>query len=455
MTASPVAGSLSFGRRLALGAGDFGFNLYWQTASLFLLYFYTDVVGLSAGTAGTLYMAALVWDAALDPAIGALADRTRSRFGRYRPYLIVGGVPLALSFALMMGLSGSGDRGAVVLTVVLHFGFRTVYAVVSIPYAALFARITRDARQRADMAAIRIFFATCAAVAVAVLTLPLVHALGSPEKPRQGWILLGLVFGTAATLLLFLAAGAARGYDRYEEPGGLPRSLRIELRALFANRALLLLVGALMINAAGGTFFGKNLLYYFKYLLGRADLGGYALGFSAMIVALTVPVFGWISRYLGKREAWLIGMVPGAIGLVLWYLLPVEALTWRFVALGIGALGSAASAVGFWSMLPDTVEYGEWRTGVRTESLVFGVAVFGQKIALGIGAGGLGLALSQIGYVANAEQSAETLDGLRQIMLWLPLWGTLLSAMLIALYPVGLRAHARMVEELAARRLTG
>lgn len=447
--AAPPVFSLT--RRIALGAGDFGFNLYWQTASLFLLYFYTDVVGLPAALAGTLYMAALIWDAVLDPLIGALADRTRSRWGRYRPYLLLGGVPLALIFTLMLGLSHSGDRWTVVVTAALHFGFRTIYAVVSIPYSALFARVTRDARLRADMASIRILFATSAAVAVAVLTLPLVEALGSPDSPRQGWIGLGIVFGVLATVLLMVAAWGAHGHDVAEIETGPSVPLRVRLRALASNRALLLLVGGLMINVAAGTFFGKNLLYYFKYLIGRADLGGYALGFSALVVTLSVPLFGWIGRRWGKREAWLIGMLPGLTGLLLWHLLPVDAIGWRFAALGVGALGSAASAVSFWSMLPDTVEYGEFRSGVRTESLTFGIAILGQKVALGVGAGALGFALREIGYVANAEQSAATLDGIRQLMFWLPLIGTLLSAALIALYPISLHAHQQMVDTIRSR----
>lgn len=452
MRIAAAAADMPLGRRLALGAGDFGFNLYWQSASLFLLYFYTDVVGLPAESAGALYMAALVWDAALDPVIGAMADRTRSRLGRYRPYLLLGGIPLGLTFTLMLAFSGAQDRITVALTVVLHFGFRTLYALVSIPYAAMFARVTRDARIRADMAAIRIVFATSAAVAVAVLTLPLVDAMSRPDAPRRGWIALGLIYAAVATLLLMLAAWAARDHDEADVAAVPVLALSLRLRALLRNRALLLLVTALMLNAGCGTFFGKNLLYYFKYVAGRADLGGYALGFSALVVTLSVPLFAWLGRRYGKREVWLIGAVPALTGLLLWHFLPVDAVNWRFFALGVGALGSAATAVSFWSMLPDTVEYGEWISGVRNESLVFGVAVLGQKVALGIAAGLLGAALTQVGYQANATQTPETLNGLRQLMFWIPFAGTAVAAVLISRYPVSLGAHARIVADIRTRQ---
>lgn len=443
---------LSLPRKLALGAGDFGFNLYWQTASLFLLYFYTDVVGLRADVAGTLYMAALIWDGALDPLIGGLVDRTRTRWGRYRPYLLLGGVPLALIFVAMFAASGSGSALAVGLTAALHLGFRTVYAVVSIPYVALFARVTRDARLRADLAAIRIVFATSGALAVAVLTLPLVKRLGTPEDPLSGWIGLGAVFGGVATVMLLLAAWAVRRHDpREREP--TPRYALIErLRALAANRALLLLAGSIMIGGACGTFFGKNLLYYFKYYIGRPELGGLALGYAALVAGLAVPLFGWLGRRWGKREAWLSGSLPSIVGLIGWGLLQPDQITLHFVVLTLLGIGGAASAVGFWSMLPDTVEYCEWKTGQQHESLVFGVAVFAQKVAAGIGAGALGLALQQVGYVANIEQSAATLASIRGLMVGFPLAGTVLAILLIWHYPLSLALHARINQELEARR---
>ncbi|HWY25477.1 MAG TPA: MFS transporter, partial [Nevskia sp.] len=144
---------MGFLRKLALGAGDFGFNLYWQMASFYLLYFYTDVLGLPPATAGAIYMSALVWDAMADPLIGMLADRTRSRYGRYRPYLLFGGPPLTLCFLLMFVGPGGGGTLAVAFAAATHVAFRSVYAVINIPYASLFARVTRDARLRTDLTA--------------------------------------------------------------------------------------------------------------------------------------------------------------------------------------------------------------------------------------------------------------------------------------------------------------
>lgn len=440
-------------RKFALGAGDFGFNLYWQTASLYLLFFYTDVLGLPPAVAGTIYMAALIWDAVLDPMIGSVADRTRTRFGRYRPYLLFGGLPLAAMFVAMFAGPAGAEWAAVSVAAILHVAFRTLYAVISIPYASLFARVTSDARVRADLAGIRMVFATVAALLVAGLTLPLVKALGTPESPRLGWIILAGIFGGVATLCILLAGWAAKGYDRLEEIAQPKQPLALLLRSVLLNRALLIVLGAVMVSSVSSTLFGKNLLYYFKYVVGRAELGSAAMAIVALVAALSVPVFTWVARTYGKRNAWLAGAVPALIGIVCWRFADGMPLPFLFGSLALCAVGTGAYAVCFWSMLPDTVEYGEWRSGLRTESMVFGLAVLGQKVALGVGAGVLGLALKQIGYIPNEVQSAETLDGLKNLMFWFPVFGGLCSAILIYFYPVGLKDHARMVEEIAARKV--
>jgi GPH family glycoside/pentoside/hexuronide:cation symporter len=438
-------------RKAAIGVGDFGFNLYWQTAGLYLLFFYTDALDLPAATAGFIYMAALIWDAALDPILGAVVDRTRSRMGRYRPYLLLGAAPLALGFMALFIGPAAPTAGAIAFAAVTHILFRTLYAVVSIPYAALFARITQDSTQRGDMAGVRMVFGTLAAIAVAALTLPVAQALSTPDAPRRGWLIVAGAYGVIAALCLLAVAWAARGLDVADEAPPAPRPVRDVVRSLLANRALLLVLGAVVLSAFSGTMFSKNLLYYFKYVVGDAKLGSAALAVGALTAAICVPAFAVIVRLVGKRAAWLIGAVPGLAGLVLWHFADGQGVTLLLAAVVLQAMGLASYIVCFWGMLPDTVEYGEWRTGIRTESLVFGLLVLGQKAALGLGAGFLGIALTHVGYVPNAPQSPETLAGIKAMMFWIPLVGGLTSAVLIAFYPITRASHEKMVAEIAAR----
>lgn len=439
-------------RKLAIGIGDFGCNLYWQTTQLFLLFFYTDVVGLPATTAGLIYMAALIWDAAMDPVVGLIADRTRSRWGRYRPYLVIGGPLLAPAFVVLFVGPGANVAGAVAFALISQLLFRTLYAMVAIPYASLFARVTSDSAQRGDLAGFRMVFGALAAIIVAALTLPFASALGGDPESRQGWIIIGAIYGAVATGCLMLTAWGSRGLDAPNAPAEPRRPLAEMWRSLASNSALHLLLGAVVISSFSTTMFSKNLLYYFKYVVGNAEMGSLALGTIALTVVLTTPLWAIALRVIGKRNTWLVGAIPGVVGLTLWHFADGQPLGVLFTALAIQGVGVAAGVVCFWSMLPDTVEYGEWRSGVRTESLVFGLTVLGQKVALGLGAGALGIALTQVGYVPNVAQTAATLADIKALMFWVPLAGTLAAAALISFYPINRRTHAVLLEEIAARK---
>lgn len=446
-----VSGRISPLRKLAIGVGDFGCNLYWQTTQLYLLFFYTDVVGLPARTAGLIYMAALIWDAAMDPIVGLIADRTRSRWGRYRPYLVLGGPLLAPAFVVLFVGPGSHVAGAVAFALISQLLFRTLYALVAIPYASLFARVTSDSAQRGDLAGFRMVFGALAAIIVAALTLPFASALGGEGDGRQGWIIIGVVYGVIATGCLMLTAWGSRGLDTPNAPAEPRRPPAAVWRSLASNRALHLLLGAIVITSFSTTMFSKNLLYYFKYVVGDADMGSLGLGAIALTVVVTTPLWAIALRVIGKRNTWLVGAVPSVLGLTLWHFADGQTVGVLFAALVLQGVGIAAGVVCFWSMLPDTVEYGEWRSGVRTESLVFGLTVLGQKVALGLGAGALGIALTQFGYVPNVAQSPQTLADIKGLMFWAPLAGTLAAAALICFYPINRRTHAAMVEEIAAR----
>lgn len=440
---------LSLWRKMAIGGGDFGLNLYWQSSSLFLLYFYTEILGIPAATAGLIYMSALIWDAVIDPVVGVFADRTRTRFGRYRPYLIFGSVPLAAVFLLVFWLPSGSGKWLVALTVVSHFLFRTLYAVVAIPYASLFAQVTRDSGERATMAGIRMVFALVSAILVSAVTLPLALALGSGVR---GWTLLAASYGMLACLFLWAAAhAAARDGDGESEAVHAWPGLSETFRAMAGNRALLIVLGVVFFSSFAYTFFSKNMLYYFKYIRENAELGGAALAGMAAVAALAAPVWAQVARRRSKRFALLVGLSLYATGIACWYAGSGAALGVLAGSLVLIALGNSALYVCFWAMLPDTIEYGEWRTGIRSEALVFGCAVFVQKAALGLGAGALGLSLSGIGFVPNAVQSESTRQLLIAMMAAIPFAGAVVTILLASRYPIDPATHRTLVKEIADR----
>lgn len=437
---------LSFWRKLAIGSGDIGLNLYWQSSSLFLLFFYTDILGIPAATAGAIYMAALIWDAAIDPVVGAIADRTKTRWGRYRPYLFFGGPPLALSYVLVYALPSLGAQWIVVVTAAAHFLFRTFYAIVAIPYASMFARVTRDAGERATMAGVRMTCALLSALAVSAGTLPLAKLLGGGI---EGWSLLAIIYGLFACFFLWLTALAAGDGDREEQEAPVERlSVARSFATMMQNRPLLLVLGIILIISFTSTFFSKNVLYFFKYVRGDEDFGGVALAIVAGIAAIAAPLWARLARRTSKRTALLVGLAFDFAGYACWYMLASASYGALIVALTFCALGKSAIFVCFWSMLPDTVEYGEWKSGIRTESLIFGFVIFAQKAALGIAAGGLGLALGAIGFVPNAAQSGDTLSWLAFLMAAVPAMGSLMALGLTLAYPLDPATHRRITAEI-------
>jgi GPH family glycoside/pentoside/hexuronide:cation symporter len=452
--ADSAAPRLGLGRIVAFAAGDFGFNLYWQSLSLYLLFFYTDSVGLSAATAGLIYMVASIWDGLVDPAVGVLAGRTRSRWGRYRPYLLFGAPLLALAFALLYFRPPLAGTALIVAVLGAHLVFRSLYAAVNVPYAALTARITQRTDERATISGLRILFSTVAAATVALATQPIARAFTGRIDSPAGFTAAAGVFAIIATAVIFSVFLTTREQATNEGAHSVA-GIAESWRGVAGNRAFwtLVLGGGFMI--ACSTALGKSVLYYFKYALRDEAASRGALALSAASGLIIVPAWMLVSRRLSKRTIWLLSCGIYAAGLIGFGLAPPRSsalMAGFLIYMQVGTLGLAFA---YWGMLPDTVEYGQWRTGVRAEGMVFGMALLFQKIALGLGAGLFGLALDAVGYRANVAQSPQTLHGLRLIMVALPLLGVAVCALAMAFNPLRRGVHETIVANLTKLDATG
>lgn len=447
----PTAHGLSVRERVSFGVGDVANNLYWTTISLFLLFYYTDVLGLPSATAGLTIMAALIWDGLIDPFVGAFANRTRSRWGRYRPFLLIGALPLSLAFMLLflpVGLSGAALTAYALGSQML---FRTIFAFVGIPYTSLSAALTTDSQERNALTAVRMMFATGTGLIIAFFTQPLVALFGGGQA---GFFGTAVTYGSVALLVHLLCFSQTR--EKADVAGAdhsIP-SFADLVRTLCRNRAFLIVFGATVLATIGGAVGSKVLLYFFKYNLDRPDLTNVALTLLTGTVFLFVPLWSWATRRTSKRFVWLAGASLNASAACLIYFFAgadanVAVILVLLVAQGAG---TAAFYLTFWSMLPDTVEYGEFRTGVRTEGMIFGLVTFAQKAALGLGIGFLGVLLEAIGYRANEAQSPETLDRIRLLFTLVPAALIAGSAVLIRWYPLDARLHGRLNRALARRR---
>ena len=444
---APVARRLPASRKLGYGVGDFGFGLLFLAASQFLLYYYTDVLGLSPATAGWVFGAAVVWDALIDPLMGAIANRTNSRWGRYRPYLLWGAIPLGLTWALIFLPTSLTGTALVVYAFVVHLIFRTVYTVAYMPYLALSAAMTEDSAERSTLTAFRLVLQAAAGMVVAFGTLKLVEVFGGGQV---GFFKVALVYAAGAAAAIVCTFAVAR-----EVVSGDALKIRPSLKEMIAmlrsNSAFWLACGAFLLFSVATVFFNKCLPYFMKYGLGQEKLMGPALGIYAMSITLTIPFWAQVTKRSSKRTVYLIGT---ALALTAYFSLWFGPLDHRFwlPLVGLLGVGSGAIFLSTWAMIPDTVEFGEWKTGVRAEGAVFGFVSFVQKASLGLAAGLLGEVLSLIGYTANVTQTPQTLASLKIVMLVVPALFAIFATVTILYYPLDAKRHGRLVRVLKWRR---
>lgn len=438
---------LGKGRIVGYGMGDFAFNLFFTFCSLFLLYYYTDVLGIPASTAGLIIMAALVWEGATDPVMGVIANRTRSRWGRYRPYLLWGCVPLALAFVAMFVPTGLTGGPLALYALITHLVFRTLYTVINIPYIALSAQMTSDSLTRGHLAGTRMIFAILCGLSLAALSLPLAGWFGGGVQGFFGLSIVIAGLGMAILLGCFAVTREAVSGAETEHP-----TLAQMVLAVRINRPFLLLLGATVLGSIGYTMSGKVMLYYMKYYAGSE--AAMTTGLTVSLGAAAISMVPWmvLTRRTSKRVVWLTGLaISSSVSLSI-YLLAPTAGPLLYTLLAIGGAGNAAFILTFWSMLPDTVEYGQFRTGVRADGAIFGFVIFSQKIALGLGTGLVGLLLEGIGYVPNQTQVPTTLEGIRALFTLVPLTLGLIAGALIWFYPLDQRTHGRLVRAISWRQ---
>ncbi|PXW69808.1 GPH family glycoside/pentoside/hexuronide:cation symporter [Blastomonas natatoria] len=450
----PPRTSVPLGTRIGFGVGDFGFLVVWQGTTLFLMYFYTDVMGIDPVLAGTIYLAAMVWDAVTDPVVAAMAERTRTRWGRYRPWIALGAVPFGVSFALAFSTPGSLPVEPWIWALGTHLLLRTAYTIVSMPFNAMQARLTSDANERTVLAGFRMVGAATGGLAIVVL-MPLVVQIFSEQGEAYGYFVAASLAGALAVAGLLYCAAAMREPGAGEEAAP-EQSLLADIAAipgLFrSNGPLVRVFGVIVIGSICLGMFGKNVLYHFKYDVGREDLTTIALVLPAILLVLSTPFWVWLSQRRSKRDALSIGLIISLVGYLFFFFNPSDFLLGTFAAIALIGFGGASLPVMFWAMLPDTIEYGEYRSGTRAESRTFGFATFAQKAAVGINALLLGALLGWSGFEANAEQLPSTLIAMKAIMALVPAAGSIAIWGILRGYHLDRAAHDALVRALNDRR---
>ena len=442
---------LTLKTRLGYGIGDIAICLYWSGVGLYLLYFYTDVVGISPSLAGLIYGIGMLWDAVTDPFMGYVAERTRTKWGVYRPYLLFGNVPLALSFVLLFWVppfEGAMLFSFLLLTNLLH---RTCFTIVSVPFSSLTPRITSDSQERTNLTGFRMLGAQTGTNLMALLAFPIIFWVGG-EDESSGFLVLGAIAGITALAIhavTFMTVKEPENDLGIERVGG---SLAEAAQAVAKNGPFWLVFSATLIVGITTIFFGNNLIYYTKYALNLHEYQGTILFTSGIIAFLSIPIWWAISNRIGKKLTWLISSSITLIALVSFYLYPISKLNELLVLVGFIGFGSGAGGILFWSMLPDTIEYGEVHTGVRSESSLYGFMTFAQKGSIAFAIIILGLVLDAIGFQANEIQTESTIADMKAIMTLIPIVGIASSLVIIYFYPIDAKMHKELLKQLKEER---
>ena len=446
---SQRANSPGLWERLSYGSGDFGFNLYWTTITAFLLIFYTDSFGLDPKVAGTMLLTTKIVDAIADPVMGAVSDRTRTRWGRFRPWLIWAAVPLAASGVLTF-TTPHLDSGAKLIYAYCTFALMMViYSVINIPYGALSGVLTSDPRARTQINSFRFVGGFLGGTFVTYCTPQLVKWLGHGNEVL-GWQLTMAIYGVIACALFFNLFRATR--ERVAPIAEQQSSPLRDIADLGGNRPwMVLFVLALVIMVTISTRLGAA-AYYMKYYVGRPDQTGWFLtvyGFALAGGSLITPL---LTRMLDKKRLMIVLLILVGVLSIGFYFLPKgQMLAAYILQIAIGLCLGPKSPLTF-SMYADTADYTEYKTGRRATAMTFSAATFAQKLGGALASAVIGWVLASLGYVANQAQTGASQQGILWLMSQVPGVLALIAAGLMCFYDLDDKRLATIQAELTARK---
>ncbi len=447
--AVPVAERLSIKEKFAYGLGDTASNFYFQAFNLFLFYYYTDVFGLRPVDVGWMVLGARVLDAVLDPVMGIVADRTQTRWGKFRPYILWFALPYGLIGYLMFANPHLSLAGKLVYACITYSLMWITYTAINIPYSALMGVMTPSSAERTSLSTYRFACAFSGQFLIGSLVVPLKNFLGG-SNAADGFRYTMAVFSVLSVGLFLYTFANTR--ERVAPPPDQKASLKKDVGNLFKNGPWLVLFFAAFLTLANVGVRNATIIYYFKYCVG--DESKFTvfnmLGSLAFIAgALSTKLF---LRFFGRRQLMIGLSCLNALAMAAFYLInPQDTVLLNIVnIIGTFIVGPTPAIV--WSLYADTADFGEWKFHRRTTGLIFSAAVFAQKVGLAVGGALLGQFLSFYGFVPNAVQSARTLHGILLVFSLVPAAFGVLSGLAIFFYKLDEPQVRSIEQELAARK---
>ena len=432
--------------KIGYGAGEFSSSIFFTVTTVVLMIFLTDNVGLSATLAGTALLVGKLWDAVIDPVIGYLSDRTRTRMGRRRPWLLFAAIPFAIAFAQMFRNPGLSSQTALFLWTMLSFmALSTAYPCANIPYNALLPDLTRDFDERTSVTGYKTVFAVAGTLIGAGAAIPLIGLFADKDA---GYFGMGIVFA------VLIVISVLSPFFAVKEPP-LPKTVATQgifssYRDAFSNKPFVLILVVWMLNTIGVGVVMASMIYYFKYIFLNEALITPILLVLVLTAVLFVPITVKISEKIGKRETYIIGMFIAAAAIMAFSLVAhIIGVVYSGIIIFFAGIGFSTHYIMPWSIVPDTIEYDYSRCGTRREGIFYGLWVFVIKVGGALSGFIVGFMLDAFGYIPNlVPQPEASLMGIR--LLIGPLTAVFFIAANIVLwfYPINRKAYDQIMAKI-------
>lgn len=440
---------LSIKEKVGYALGDTAANFVFQTMVILQLAFYTDTFGITAAAAGTLFLVVRVWDAVFDPMMGVIADRTKTRWGKFRPWILWTAIPFGLMAFLTFTTPDLSPTGKLIYAYVTYIVLMMVYSANNLPYSALSGVMTGDLAERTSLSSYRFVFAMIAQLVIQGLALPMVHYFGQGSSAKGYQVTMG-IFSVLAVIFFLVTFSTTK--ERIQPPPDQKSSIGQHFRDLLSNGPWVATFALTVVLFVTLAMRGGVVLYYFKYYVGKEELFSWfnVLGTISTIVGIffSKP----LAMKYGKRNVFMGGILGTALFQAIFIVFSKDAIVPMFAAEILRQFVYGLTIPLLWAMMADVADYSEWKTGRRATGIVFSAVVFGLKAGLGFGGAIAGYLLSLYGYVPNVAQTERALEGIRLTMSIFPALAFALCAVCLMFYRITRETEVRMTAELEERR---
>lgn len=452
--------------KIGYGFGDMASSMFWKLFGAYLMIFYTDVFGLPAAVVGTMFLITRIWDSAFDPIVGVVADRTHSRWGKFRPYLLWLAVPFGIIGILTFVTPDWSPTGKLIYAYVTYSLMMMIYSAINVPYASLLGVMSPNPKERSTLSTYRMTFAYIGSFIALLLFMPLVNFFSGNSKEladqQTGWTLAVVVIAILCIVLFFGCFAWTK--ERVKPIKETQNPLKEDLKDLFKNKPWWILLGAGVAALVFNSIRDGATVYYFKYFVVEEDYAtvsffGMSFVLSGLYLALgqAANIIGVIaaapvSNRIGKRNTYMWAMIIATVLSVIFYWFDKEDLIWMFVFQALISVCAGSIFPLLWSMYADCADYSELKTGNRATGLIFSSSSMSQKFGWAIGTAVTGWLLGFFGFQANAVQSEEAISGIKMFLSFLPAIGTILSVVFISMYPLTENKMKDITTELEHKR---